>query len=75
MKPKATEYSDHSTVILIARAVMMVVKIFRIRIKKKIKEILGENQFGFTNRRRKRTRDTNGVLKIMSERTLNRDKV
>jgi predicted transcriptional regulator len=54
---------------------MMVVKILRIRIEKKIKDVLGENQFGFKCRRRKRTRDAIEVLKVISERTLNIDKV
>ena len=34
----------------------------------KIEEVLGENQFGF--RRGKGTRDTTGMLRIISERTL-----
>jgi hypothetical protein len=66
-KPKGTEYSDHCTAILIASAAMMVVKILRIS-----KDILGENQFGF--RRLKRTRDATGMLKIISERTLDIEK-
>jgi hypothetical protein len=70
--PKATEYSNHCTAILSARAENIVVRILRIRIEKKIKDILGENRFGF--RRRKGMRDATGILKIILERTLVIDK-
>jgi len=37
----------------------------------KVKEVLGENQFGF--RRGKRNRDATGMLKMISERTMDVD--
>jgi len=74
-KPKATKYSNHCTAILSARAAnkRVVVRILRIRFEKKIKDILGENQFGF--RRRKGRRTATGMLKIIWERNLDIDKV
>jgi hypothetical protein len=71
-KPKATEYSNHCTAIRSAGAENIVVRILGIRIEKKIKEILGENRFGF--RRRKGKRDANKMLKIVLGRTLDIDK-
>jgi hypothetical protein len=50
-----------------------VVKILRIRIEKKIKNVLGESRFGI--RRGKGTRGASGMLKIISERTSDLDKV
>jgi hypothetical protein len=49
------------------------VSVLRIRVEKKIKDVLGENRFGF--RRRKGTRNATGILKIISERTLDINKV
>jgi hypothetical protein len=48
-----------------------VAKILRRRIEKKIQDVLGEDQFGF--RRGKGTRDGIGMLRIISERTLQID--
>ena len=70
-KPQATKYSDHRTVSLIAHTAKIVAKILRRRIEKKIEDVLGEDQFGF--RRGKGTRDTVGMLRIISERTLEID--
>jgi len=42
--------------------------ILRRRIERKIEDVLGEDQFGF--RRRKGTRDAIGMMRIISERTL-----
>ena len=56
---------------LIAHTAKIVAKILRRRIEKKIEDVLGEDQFGF--RRGKGTRDTNGMLRIISERTLEMD--
>ena len=56
---------------LIARTAKIVEKILRRRIEKKIEDVLGEDQFGF--RRVKGTRDANGMLRIISERTLEID--
>ena len=43
-------------------------KVLRRRIEKKIKDVVGDDQFGF--RRGKETRDTDGMLRIISQRTL-----
>jgi len=69
-KPQAAKCSDHRTISLIAHTAKVVAKIFRRRIEKKIEDVLGD-QFGF--RRGKRTRDATGMLRIISERTLEID--
>jgi len=69
-KPQATKCNDHRTISLIAHTAKIVTKILRIRIEKKIEEVVGEDQFGF--RRGKGTRDAIGMLRI-SERTLEID--
>ena len=71
-KPQATKCSDHRTISLIARTAKILAKILRRRIEKKIWDVLGEDQFGF--RRGKGTRDVIGMLRIISERTLEIDK-
>ena len=70
-KPQAPKCSDHPTFILIALTTKTVEKILRRRIEKKIEDVLGEDQFGF--RRGKGTRDATGMLRIISERTLEID--
>jgi hypothetical protein len=50
---------------------MIVAKILRRRIERKIEDVLGEDQSGF--RRGKGTRDAIGMLRIISERTLEID--
>jgi len=67
-KPQATQCSDHRTISHIAQTAKIVVKILRRRIEKKTEDVLGEDQFGF--RRGKGTRDAVGMLRIISERTL-----
>ena len=42
-------------------------KVLRRRIEKKTEDVVGEDQFGF--RRRKGTRDTDGLLRMISQRT------
>jgi len=69
-KPQATKCSDHRTISLIAHTAKIVAKILR-RIEKKIEDVLGEDQFGF--RRGKGTRDAIGMLRIISEQTLEID--
>jgi hypothetical protein len=64
-KPKATKFSDHRTISLIAHAAKIVARILRRRIEKKTEDALGEDQFGF--RRGKATRDAIGMLRIISE--------
>jgi hypothetical protein len=69
-KPQATKCRNHRTISLIAHTVKIVAKILRRRIKKKIEDVHGD-QFGF--RRGKKTRDAIGMLRIISERTLEID--
>ena len=66
-KPQATKHSDHHTISLITRTAKIVAKIhiLRRRIKRKIEDVLREDQFGF--RRGKRTKDAIGMLRIISE--------
>jgi hypothetical protein len=69
-KPQATKCSDHRTISLIAHTAKIVAKILRRRIEKKIQDVLEEDQFGF--KRGKGTKDATGILRIISERTLDR---
>jgi len=64
-KTKATKCS------LIAHTAKIIAKILRIRIEKKIEDVLGEDQFGF--RRGKGTRDAIGMMRIIAERNLDVD--
>ena len=70
-KPQATKCSDHRSISLIAHTAKIVAKILRRRIEKEIEGVLGEDQFGF--RRGKGTTDAVGMLRIISERTLEID--
>jgi len=70
-KPQATKCSDHRTISLIAHTAKIVAKILRRRTEKKIEGVLGEDQFGF--RRGTGSRDAIGMLRIISERTLEID--
>ena len=70
-KPQATKCSDHRTISLIAHTAKIAAKILRRRIEKKIEDVLGEDQFRFG--RGKGTRDAIGMLRIISERTLEID--
>jgi hypothetical protein len=70
-KTQATKCSDHRTISLIAHTVKIAARILRRRIEKKIEDVLGEGEFGF--RRGKGTRDAVGMLRIISERTLEID--
>jgi hypothetical protein len=70
-KPQATKCSDNRTISLIEHSAKRVSKVLRRRIEKKIEDVLGEDQFGF--RRGKGTRDVIGMLRIISERTLETD--
>jgi hypothetical protein len=66
-KTKATKCNDHRTISIIAHAANIVVKIIRRRIERKTVDALVEDQLGF--RRGKGTRDTIGMLRIISEQT------
>jgi hypothetical protein len=67
-KTQATKYSDHHTLSLISHTGKIIAKILRRRIERKIEDVLGEDQFGF--RRGKGNRDAIGMMRIISERTL-----
>jgi len=67
-KPQATKCSDHCTINFIAHTAKIVAKILRRRIEKKTEDTLGEDQF--VVRRGKGTRDAIGMLRMISERTL-----
>ena len=70
-KTKATKCSNYRTISLIAHTVKIIAKILQRRIEKKIEDVLGEDQFGF--RRGKGTRDAIGMMRIITERTLEID--
>jgi hypothetical protein len=67
-KPKARKCTDHCTISLIAHVAKVVASVIRRRSEKKIEDVLGEDQFGF--RKGKGTRDAIGILKLISEQTL-----
>jgi len=69
--PQATKCSNHRTISLIEHTAQRVAKILRRRIEKKIEDVFREDQFGF--RRGKETRDATGMLRIITERTLEID--
>jgi hypothetical protein len=70
-QPEVTKCNDHYIISLIAHTAEIVVRILRRRTERKIEGVLGGDQFGF--RRGKGTRDSVGVLRIISERTLDMD--
>jgi len=70
-KPQATKCSEHRTVSLITHTIKILAKILRRMIERKIEDVLGEDQFGF--RRGKGTRIAIGMLRIISEQTLEID--
>jgi hypothetical protein len=70
-KPQVTKCNNHRTISLIAHTGKIVAKILRTKIKKKPEDVLGEDRFGF--RRGKGTRVAIGMLRIISERTLEID--
>jgi len=70
-KPQATKRSDHRKISLIAHTAKKVTKVLRKKIEKKIEDVLGDDKFGL--RIAKGTRDATGMLRIISERTLEID--
>jgi hypothetical protein len=68
---KPTKRSDHRIISLIAHTAKIIARILRRMIERKIEDVLGEDQFGF--RRGNGTRDATGMLRIISERTLDID--
>ena len=67
-KLEGTKCSDHHTINLNAHTAKIVAKIFRRGIERKFGDVLGVNQFGF--RRGTETRYAIGMLRIISERTV-----
>jgi len=70
-KTRATKWSDHRTISLIAHTAKLISEILRRRIEMKIEDVLAEDHFGF--RRGKGTRDAIGIRRIIAERTLETD--
>jgi hypothetical protein len=70
-KPKAAKCSECLRSSLIAHIATTVARILIRRIERKIEHVLGEDQFGFG--RGKGTRDAIGMLRIISEQTLDVD--
>jgi hypothetical protein len=71
-KPKTTKCSDNRTIRLITHTAKLVVRILRRRSKRKIADVLGEDQFGLV-RRGERTGNAIVMLRIISELTLDID--
>jgi hypothetical protein len=69
-KPQATKCSDHRTISLIAHTAKVVAKLLR-RIERKIEDVLRADQFRF--RIGKGTRDAIGMMRTITERTLEID--
>ena len=70
-KTQTTKCSDHHTISLISHTAKIIANIVRRRIERKIKDVLGGDQFGF--RRGKETRDATGMMRKIAERTLEID--
>jgi len=70
-KTRVTKCNDHRTINLIAHTAKIRAKILRRTIERKIEDVLGEDQVAF--RRGKRTRDATGMMRIITERTLEID--
>jgi hypothetical protein len=66
-----TKCCDHHTITLVTHTPKIVAKILRRGTERKIEAILGEDHFGF--RRGKGTRNGTGMLRIISERTVETD--
>jgi hypothetical protein len=67
-KPKATKCSNHCTNSIIVHTAKIVLRILRRRMKRKIGDVLREDQFGF--RRGKGTREAIVMLRIISQQIL-----
>ena len=61
-KTQATRCRDHCTISLISHTAKIIAKILRRRIERKIEDVLGEDQFGFS--RGKGSRDAIGMMRI-----------
>ena len=70
-KTRSTKCSDHRTISLIAHTAKITGKILRRRFERRIEDVFGEDQFGF--RRGKGTRNAAGMMRIISEQSLEID--
>ena len=70
-KPEVTKCSDHRTVSFFAHTVKIVAMVLRRRVERKIVDVLGEYQFRMI--RGKGTRDAIGMLRIITEGTMEID--
>jgi len=71
-KQSATDCADYRTISLISHASKILLKILTKRIESKAKDYIGKNQFGF--RKGYGTRDAIGIMRMLSERSLELDK-
>ena len=69
-KVNAVECEDHRTISLICHASKIMLKILTKRIEYKVKDFISRNQFGF--KRGCGTRDAIGVMRMLSERCIER---
>jgi exonuclease III len=67
-KANAVECEDYRTISLISHASKIMLKVLTRRIDYKVKDFLGQNQFGF--RKGCGTRDAIGVMRVLCERNL-----
>jgi hypothetical protein len=70
-KQNATECADHRTISLISHASKILLRILTKRIESKANDFMGKTQFGF--RRGCGTRDAIGVMRMLTERSLELD--
>jgi len=70
-KTQVTKCSNHRTISLTAHTAKIIAKILRRRIERKIEDVLGKDRFRFG--RGKGTRDAIGMMRIISEQTLEID--
>ena len=70
-KTQATKCSDHRKISLIVYTAKVITRKLRRRFERKIEDLLGEDQFGFT--RGIGTRDAIGMIRITAERSLEID--
>ena len=70
-KPLAVDCSDHRTISLIAHASKIMLRILTKSIEAKTKDFIGDSQFGF--KKGCGTREAIGMLRIITERSLEHD--
>jgi len=70
-KQNATECGDHRTISLISHASKIILRVLNRRIESKASTFIGKSQFGF--RQGRGTREAIGVMRMLSERSLDHD--